>query len=303
MNDVSVPSDALGEAASGLAEVVGEFADELGGPPTLAEFLELVGWAIPTNSDATDATFPQPLRFKAVLKGNKQYHGAAESRVPELDDVLFEDARDRHRVLFERLRAADDTPVTPQRFAAALLQIIHSGRIILADVEPEDLRKLTAEVAKKRVAKPKPGDVLAIPVRGDGYRVAVMITRNRFGTALGFFDGTSAQGRLDGELRRSPRKLPVFTEDSLVQDGTWKIVDHDDSLLALFPSDPPIYHAANMFDDVDTGKYGAAETADGTLRLIDSDEAREVGLLDGTYTSGHHAAYLQKLIDDGESYP
>src|SRR5262245_22706240 len=63
MSTEKVPPHVLGEAAAGLAEVAAEFADELGGPPTLAEFLELLGWAIPNNSDALDGTFATPLRF------------------------------------------------------------------------------------------------------------------------------------------------------------------------------------------------------------------------------------------------
>ena len=298
MNDVSLSASALGEASSGLAEVAAEFADELGGAPTLAEFLELLGWAVPTNSDATDGLFPEPLRFKAVLSGNKLYRSHAPSRVPELDDHLFDDAGEHHRELLERMRATGDAPVTPQQFASALLQVLRSGRIVLADVEPKDIRKLTADVPKKRVPKPRPGDVLAIPARNGGFHMAVVVTLNRFGTALGLFRGTCARARLDANLRRAPRKLPVYTDNGRVADGTWKIVGHDDSLLALFPSDPPIYHRPNAWRGIDTGEFGAAETADCTLRLIGPDEAREVGLQDGTYRQVCHAAWLQKLLDD-----
>ena len=125
-----------------------------------------------------------------------------------------------------------------------------------------------------------------------------MVTLNRFGTALGLFRGTGARARLDANLRRAPRKLPVYTDNGRVADGTWKIVGHDDSLLALFPSDPPIYHRPNAWRGIDTGEFGAAETADCTLRLIGPDEAREVGLQDGTYRQVCHAAWLQKLLDD-----
>ena len=155
---------------------------------------------------------------------------------------------------------------------------------------------------KKRIAGPKPGDVLAIAAADGGCHMAVVVVLNRFGTALGLFHGTSAQGRLDLDLdlRRAPRKYPVYAGSNLVLDGTWKIADHNDGLLALFPSDPPIYHRPNAWPGIaDTGEFGAAETADGTLRLIGPDEAREVGLLDGTYRHPtHHAAQLQKLLDD-----
>jgi hypothetical protein len=90
----------------------------------------------------------------------------------------------------------------------------------------------------------------------------------------------------------------VYTEDSLVKDGTWKIVGTDESLLALFPADPPIYHKPGAWPGIDTGEFGAAETADGPMRMIGADEAREVGLLGGTYRQTYPAAYLQKVLDD-----
>jgi hypothetical protein len=299
VNDISLPAGALDEASSDLAEVAAELAEALDGPLTLAEFLELLGWAVPSGSEAIDGVFPEPLRFKVALRGNKPYRSDRASRVHDLDDHPFEEAREHSRVLVERMCAASGAPVTPQQFASAILQVLRTGHILLADVEPEDIRKLTAEVPRKRIVKPRPGDVLAIPVRNGGYHMAVVIiARNRFGMALGLFCGISAEGRLDAGLRRSPRKYPLYTGTNLVEDGTWKITDHDDSLLALFPSDPPIYHRPNAWPGVaDTGEFGAAETADGTLRLIGPDEAREVGLQDGSYRSVILPEYLEKLLD------
>ena len=77
MNDVLLPESALNETTSGLAEVATEFADEIGGAPTLAEFLEILGWAVPVNSDVLDGGFPEPLTFKASLPGNKRYESTS----------------------------------------------------------------------------------------------------------------------------------------------------------------------------------------------------------------------------------
>ena len=304
VNDVSLSAGALDEASSGLAEVAAEFADELGAPPTLAEFLELLGWALPANTDATDGTFIAPMTFKATLRGNKPYRSDARSRVPELNDHLFEDAREHHVALVEDVHASGGAPATPQQFASAILQVLRSGRIILADVKPEDIHKLIADVPKKRVAKPKPGDVLTIPARGGGYHMAVVLAHNRFGMSLGLFHGISAQGRLDASLRGAARKYPVHTNWDLVADGTWKVVQRDESLLPLFPADPCIYHRPNAWPGIaDTGEFGAAETSDGKLRLIGPDEAREIGLLDGTYKQVQLSAYLQKRLDDEADHP
>jgi len=51
---------------------------------------------------------------------------------------------------------------------------------------------------------------------------------------------------------------------------------------------------------VDTGEFGAAETADGTMRFIGPDEARETGLADGSYRSTWIGTFLQETLDDEE---
>ncbi|MEU4442413.1 hypothetical protein AB0K14_06250 [Actinosynnema sp. NPDC050801] len=292
-----LPDDALDEAVSGFAEVAARFAEEIGDPPTLAEFLEVLGWAIPTNSDAVDGTFTQPLKLAATVRGNKRYRGERPSRVPELNDGVFEDARDHVGVVAERINAASGAPVTPAQFASAVLQVLRTGRVGLADVGGDEVRKLVAEGVGKRAVKLTPGDVLAIPVP-DGYRLAVVITRNRFGTAIGLFEGVSRDGRPGADLLRSPRKHPVYTEESLAKNGTWKVVDHDEGLLDLFPADPEVYHKPGAWPGIDTGEFGAAETADGPLRMIDEAEAREVGLLDGGYRQTRPAGYLQKVLGE-----
>ncbi|MEV5646854.1 hypothetical protein AB0L57_01270 [Nocardia sp. NPDC052254] len=58
MEDDSPPADALEEVAAGLAAVASGLGEEVGGPPTLAEFLDVLGWAAPVDSEATDGTFP-----------------------------------------------------------------------------------------------------------------------------------------------------------------------------------------------------------------------------------------------------
>ncbi|TCO57277.1 hypothetical protein [Actinocrispum wychmicini] len=278
------------DVLAGLAEAATDFADETGGGPTLAEFLELVGWSAPTD-------LPTPLPLKATLNGGRSYQNAEKSRVPELNDHIFEDVRELLGTLTERIGG----PVTPQQFADGVLGLIRSGRIPLTDIPGVDVQKLTAEVSGKRVMKPKIGDIVGIPAAAGGYRLGVVLGRNSFGTALGLFHGTSADGSLDPALRGNPRKHPVYTEESLVKDGTWKVFGHDDSLRDLFPADPPIYHKPGAYPGVDTGEFGAAETADGTMRMIDQDEAAETGLRDGTYRQAYAAAYLQKVLDDSAS--
>lgn len=263
---------------------VAEMADELGGPPTLAEFLEVLGWAVPA-----DAPLSQPLRFAATLAGRRPYRSAEPSRVGDLDDAVFEEAREYVHAL---------APADGSQLAAAVLADLRGGRVILSDVAPDDVRGLTVETPRAKVARVTPGDVVAIPAASGGYRPAVVLVRNRFGTALGLFAGVSPNGQV-GRLRAVPSRF-VYTDESLIKNGTWPLVDHDETLCALFPADPPIYHRPNAWPGVDTGEFGAAETADGTMTPIPESEAGEIGLTAGTYRQTTHAAFLQKQLDEAE---
>ncbi|QFZ21303.1 hypothetical protein [Saccharothrix syringae] len=284
MSNAPLDPGVLDRVAPGLAEVFAEFADEVGGAATLAEFLEVLGWAVPTAL----VDFPYPLGLTATLKGNKRYAADRPSRVPELNDHVFEDAREHAAAV---VRATDGTP---EQFAAALLQVLRTGAVELADVDPTEVRKLVVSAGK--APRPVPGDVLAIPVAPHGYRLAVVLTRNQFGTALGLFDGVSPDGRPDARLLAAPGRFPVYTEESLLKDGTWRVVGHDEGLLARFPANPEIYHRPRPGGG--TGEFGAAETVDGALRLVDEEEARAVGLADNTYRQTMTAAFLQKVLTE-----
>ncbi|MBB5958097.1 hypothetical protein FHS29_004705 [Saccharothrix tamanrassetensis] len=293
MTDAPLAADALDPFASGFADVAAEFADETGGPPTLGEFLEVLGWSVPTNSDAVDGTFTEPLRLTATVKG-KRYRPEGASRVAELNDHVFEDARSLNATLTERIASAG-SPSTPQQYASAILRIIRTGRIAFADVDGTEVRRLVAERAKRNT-RLSPGDILAIPVEPSGHRLAVVITRNRFGTAIGLFEGVSPDGRPSADVLKAPRRFPVYTEESQVKNGTWQVVGHDEGLLGRFPADPEVYHKPGAYPGVDTGEHGAAETADGPLRMIDAEEAEAVGLAAGRYRQTYPAVFLQKVL-------
>jgi hypothetical protein len=306
MNDQIPSAAARDDAAESFAGIAAEFGEIFGTPATLAEFLEILGWAIPLDSDATDGSFLLPLEYTVRLRGHKRYRSSTASRVGELGDHLFVEACDHTTALIERMHAENGAQVTPQQFALAVLAVLRTGRVTFADVNVDDIRELSANVPSKRIAKPRVGDVIAIPARRGGYHMAVVVARNRFGTALGLFNGISAHGRLTGDLCRSPRRFPVYTGDDQVKKGVWKVVEHDESLLALFPANPEIYHRPGTWESVGiyTGQFGAAESAgNDPLRMIDDAEAVAVGLTDGTYRSAYTAIFLQKCLDDQTNLP
>jgi hypothetical protein len=230
------------------------------------------------------------------VKPNRTYTSDRASRVGELNDAVFVDLTDLLADLAAGIHKTTGRPVPAAELASSLLTVLSGADIAFADLHSAQLRGLTAAAAK-RARKPAVGDVLAIPTAGGGYHVAVVVQRNRFGTAVGVFDGTSTVPAVPAVRRVMPR--PFHTDDQSVLDGDWKVAGHDEELLALFPKDPEIYHQPpSQVPGVDLGEFGAAETDAGVLRLIDEDEAREVGLLDGTYQQTHLSESLQKLLDD-----
>jgi hypothetical protein len=294
VNGPRLPAGFLDKAHPRLESVSAAFSRELGGPPTLGELLELLGWAIPSNHDLVAEALVAPVRFKAVLTGNKRYTDRKPSRVGELDDAAFNEAADLMALLIEGAAAqAADESVSPELVAAQLQALLEATDIALGDTTGGAVAAITV-AAPKRAPKPKVGDLLAVPARGGGFHVVLVIARNRFGTALGLLNGVH---RLPKPTERLvPGDRYIYTDDHQVAAGAWHAIGHDDSLLTAFPGDPEIYHRPGP----ETGEFGAAETSDGVLREIGPDEQRAVGLHDGTYRQGYVSTQVGRLLDELE---
>ncbi len=300
VNEETVPDQSVLALADGLAAIAAEAGESLGGEPTLGELLEILGWAFPDGSDAVDGSFATPLRFKVNLKPNKRYSAPEPSRVGELGDAVFTDATDLLAEVLAGLSRADRAPVSAARFGAVLLEALRSGRAALADVEGGAVARLAIEPAKKSV-RLRPGDLLALPAAAGGRHLALVLTRNGFGTALGLFRGVVRPPSIAAAVK-APLPYPVYTDEEPVKTGLWKVIGHDESLLALFPAEPEIYHEPRRRPGVDdTGEFGAAETAEGPLRFIDAEEARAVGLADGSYEQTRLSPYLEQYLDERAS--
>ncbi|SOD64023.1 hypothetical protein SAMN06297387_1142 [Streptomyces zhaozhouensis] len=288
-----------------LAAVVGGLAERFGGPPTLGELLELLGWSLPTAGDALAEAVALPQRFRANVRGGRRYEPPAGSRVPELADAEFAEAGTLSLFLAERVGARTGRPVTVAELTAALATVlgsaVASGAVTLADVEKGEPVRLAPLSPPKRVPKPRVGDVVAIPTpEGGHHRLAVILARDRFGTALGVLRGTFTLPRIGGGRPPEFHPRAVYTEEQSIASGAWRVVDHDPSLAARFPREPEIYHRADTLPPgtVDSA-YGAAETAAGALRPVDRDEAEAVGLLDGSYRQTYLSADVPGLLERG----
>lgn len=284
------------EVRGKLREIIGSFREEIGTPPTLGEFLEIVGLAVPLASDDIEAS-PGTFHFDAKVDG-KRYRSGRDSQVAELNDRAFVDVSSLVAFFGGQVRAVHGHAASPNELASAILEALQGEDVSFDDVRGASVSSLVA-TASKPVAKPKLGDIVAIPVGNSGYRMAVVIARNRFGTAIGLLGDATVIPRV-GKISPEVAQRFIYTDDQLIAKGMWVIVGHNDNLLNLFPSDPEIYHGPDpIFPSVQLGEFGAAETASGTMRQISKNEAEEVGLLNSSYRQLFVSTYLHQLMVDG----
>ncbi|WP_169809276.1 hypothetical protein [Actinomadura chibensis] len=276
---------------SELASISAEFGEQVGRRPSLGELLELLGWA-------SHGVYPAPLAFNVNLKGGRRYSGLGGSLVGELNDSIFVDATSFLAAMAE---GADGRLSSTSKLASSLTSALKDPRISLEDVAGGDIAELTVD-AVKNISKPRIGAILAIPAspaRGGGYYLASVVARNRFGTALGLLRGKFDIPRIVSGGNLTVRQFPIYTDDRLVANGAWKVVGHDDDLLSLFPAEPEIYHAPDLqWPGMELGEFGAAEKPSGEIRLIEIDEARAVGLLDGSYRQSYPGEFLEQALEN-----
>lgn len=253
-----------------VSEVVKCFQSEIGEPPTLAEFLQILGLSTPVVEK-----LPSPLRWEAKVRG-KAYHVDEEpSRVAELNDATFVAAA-------ELLTHLTSSSADLRGLADAVRDAVVRADVAFRDVSGSDVTAATAKAPKKS-HRSRAGDIVAIPGPG-GHRLAVVVEHNRFGMALGFLDGVFARPAAPATSHPAVVARPLYLDDTLIRNGSWPIVAHRTDLWELFPTGPEIYHAPDMkWPGVDIGPFGAAESPSGDLRLLARAEAAEIGLLDGTY--------------------
>ncbi|MFC4556423.1 hypothetical protein [Georgenia faecalis] len=254
---------------AGLAQTV---AEGLGGPPRLAELLEVLGWGAASLGDDLDAPPPVPVELRPRLRrGATPAEGP--SRAGDLGDAPVVDAGDLLGRLAARLRDSEGRP-TLEDLATLVgqgLRGLPPGT--LADVDPGDVTSVTVRTvtAPQRAAV---GDVVAIPATDGTYHLGVVLDRNVFGTALGLFRGTHAPRPPAPGAPAAAHA--VYTDDEAVADGHWRVVGHDENLIVGFPDAPEVLHRPGA---PGVGPYGAAERPDGALRDLGEDEARERGVL------------------------
>jgi hypothetical protein len=265
-------------------DVIAEITAALGEPPSVSDVVEVIGLAIPVGDDRLALSVsPSWLVIRPV---NKRATGES-SRVGQLDDAAFVAASRLISVLLAE-EEANGRAVTDAKLASLLLDLTRQVPPDLLADSAADVKAIEF-VGPRAHKRPKRGDVVAVPAASGGFHLAVMLTKNRFGVAFGFFTRRWTALRMPPGLEKE-RVLPyaIYASDRAVIAGRWIIVGHDDALCLLFPADPEIYH-----------RLGMAETADGATRSVPDEELEMVGILDGSYSQIYEDSELENELDRG----
>lgn len=297
MTESPLPARAITEAALRLGKIRDQIRDEIGSNPTLGELLDVIGWSIPVSHDQLDDVVALPLKFKVRLRGGKSYKAPRSTRIDDLNDSTFVAAADLLAFLIENVHATNEGTVSLPILVSCTASAVQAANLTLEDVSSSAVESMTIAAGRQK-KRPAHGDIVAIPARTGGYHLAVVVGRDRFGTAFGLLRGTFNPPRIPKVTSRALRRKPIYSDDQLIATGVWKVVGHDEELISSF-SAPEIYHRPDMqIPGVNLGEFGAAETPLGELRLIGRDEAQEIGLLDGRYRQTYLSEYLQDLLDN-----
>jgi hypothetical protein len=278
----------VADAALSLAELVDEFEEAAGRRPWATELAELLTLELLSLRGELIGDLPPgaQVRIETVPAAR---HPPGGSLVGELGDAAFVAAGE----LLADLSAG--AGASCYAVAAALEMLVRaSAESALGDEPPVTVSRI-AIVAKSQAPRPKVGDVVAIPAPGEKSFLAVVVAKNQLGTAYGLFEGRHAPADVPTATSHpEPLAHPVYSDDDPVITGRWRVIGHEAALAKLFPSDPEIYH----YSDKASGKPDRAETAEGKVRDVGAEEARDVGLADESYRQVYLAEQLERRLAD-----
>ena len=169
---------------------------------------------------------------------------------------------------------------------------------ILADVNSLNVR-IHAKVKKRGKVALQPGDLLAVPSKkkGEYYRV-LYITNNRFGWAFGVFLGKHQLKPPPPSWKADVFPYPFYAHHEYVVSGRWQVLGNYAQLLALFPTDPPLYYSKkNWPNDDRIGPYGSSESpSTEALKHVSKEEAEAVGLLNNKFLQSMLANQFEEFL-------
>jgi hypothetical protein len=284
------------------------FTDETRRRPSSLALFEVLTWGLQScRDDALLEVHPANIiKLEPKLKrGTKRSNigsslEARESAVLDLNDNIFVIATEFISDLVNIIKT--DTGQSPalDELCEALVKELHRCEDdLLVDIAPAHIVGIQAKLRKQGKIVSKIGDIVAIPAKDGEYFIGCVLAKNTFGTAYGFFEGTSQSKPVSAASHSPAKRYPIYSGDDFIASGRWKIMGHDANLLTLFPAEPEIYHRENIISDgPEIGPYGAGETASGRLRQLTKEEAEELGLLSGAYSQVYLAEEMEKHLND-----
>jgi hypothetical protein len=284
-------------ASKQLIEIADEFAAQIGRRPSAKELVEILAWGLKSlSTDPVADVRPGDVVELDVKRRKPTDNSELPSSVPELNDSVFVLASD----LIVELAAAFKDKSKRRPTLSELLDLLAralSNVSRITGTSPDQIVKIRGVVRKTKKIPVSLGDIIAIPAPNRGNFIAVVLAKNRFGIAYGFFEGAHRMKPYSVNSHPRVEPNPVYSGDEFIQSGRWKIIGHDETLLSLFPSEPEIYHYQHTKDpDPLIGPHGSGETAAGRLRPLTKEEAEDLGLVGEEYRPIYLPSLLEKYL-------
>lgn len=310
-NRSAVDRRAVELAVGWLRDSWAALAEDRGDEPTLGDLLALLACTLRDAEQpwlATDGRSTAGLheltwqgRDPDAESGGRAVSTTASSKqsqktLDDLSDWVFTAAEDG-LAAFCRATKQLDLCSSFEELASTLEQALNQ---FLTQVSGKaQAGTLDLKVKKGAVAKAKIGDVVAIPASNGAIYAAIVIAENRLGTALGVFRDPHLQA--DINLVQPDRRLPyaIYTGQAAIKSARWPRIGHRPDWLALFPTEPEIFHSKRDVlnaSNPQIGTHGSAETPAGLLRDLRAEEAAGVGLTSGLYQQQFLESFLETQL-------
>lgn len=265
-----------------LEYLVDEVAEPGSSPITPRELLEVLRESTPTVA-GPDSSW---IGWRVAGRGNVR-------RVADFNDAVFDLGLD----FMATVQGLESTGQFDIRDLPDLVERVGQTS------EEEVVRRATQtaaydiEISEQR-GRWNAGDILAIPV-GSEYRFAVVLPKTSFGWAIGVLEGSHRVPRA-GSIESPRADIWFYTENSEYLAGRWLNIGRDKSLIDLFPKvlERFFYRPVIVPPEMADATFGFAESPDGDLRMLEEDEASQVGVLDGSYRQSHLSRDVPRLLTE-----
>jgi hypothetical protein len=284
----------IGVLTEGVRDVVDAFVEDIGRAPGLVELLEILyDGARTLPDDALADAHPDEI---VGYTERPRVRSRDTDAVGDLNDGAYVAASGAFNRWWQ---AGPGTPVTAADLGTAVLDALRlAGPVLLGGQDATHLTAIAPKLRRAR-ARARVGDVIAVPTSDHDYHLVVLVCRNRFATAFGLFHGRYPLRTPPVDLAARATAAVRYSSEDAIATRRWRIVSHDEHLLAIFPADPEIYHAPQPpFPGLPRiGEFGAAETADGQLRDLTSAEARTIDL-GGSYQQYYEQGQFERALPE-----